>query len=254
MTLRATIFDDEPIARLRLQRLLNELGIDVVGEGDNGEKAIEVTLKQIPDLVFLDIQMPILDGLLAAKSINNALKPSPAIIFCTAYDEHAIEAFNVNATAYLLKPFDLDDLKSAIDRSHTLNKAQSSALNAHNAVDQYLPVSSGSKIEKIHINDIVLFHALEKNVFATMNCGRKILIDAPLKEIEDKYNDLFVRTNRSTIVNKNQIIKLIRQKGGPIIILDYKSKEIPVSRRKLSSLKQTILASKNTNNFYNKDD
>ena len=243
MSLSAAIFDDEPLARARLHRLLKELSIDVIGQGENGEQAIEVAVKHEPDLLFLDIQMPRVDGLSAAKSINELLSHPPAIIFCTAYDEYAVEAFKTNATAYLLKPFDIEDLKGAIERSHTLNRVQILELKNQNTAPDYLPISSNSGIEKIDIHDIVLFLAFEKNVYATLNSGRKILISTPLKEIENRYSSVFIRISRSTILNKNQIRSLSSDDNGYTVTLDYNNKKIAVSRRKLSSVRAAILDS-----------
>jgi len=243
MSLTAAIFDDEPLARTRLRRLLSELDIEVIGEGENGEQAIDVVLNVEPDLLFLDIQMPHINGISAANSISSQLPHPPAIIFCTAFDEYAVEAFKANASAYLLKPFDLNDLKSSIDRSHALNRVQLSELNQQNSVIHYMPIGSGSSIEKINCNEIVLFQAHEKHVYATMTTERKILVDTPLKEIEKKYSDLFIRTSRSTIVNRNQILNLNSNHDGYTIQLNYKNKQIPVSRRKLSSVKVSILNS-----------
>jgi len=243
MPLTAAIFDDEPLARTRLKRLLKDLDVDVVAEGENGEQAIEIALRLEPDLLFLDIQMPRLDGLSAAKSISSKLAHPPAIIFCTAFDEYAIEAFKTNATAYLLKPFDIDELKGSIDRSYALNRVQALEINHQNTATQYLSISSGASIEKVDFNDIVLFHAQEKHVYATLVSGRKILIDTPLKDIEKKYHDLVVRTNRSTIVNKHQILSLSSDERGHTIELNYKNKELAVSRRKLSSVKAIMLNS-----------
>lgn len=247
MTLSAAIFDDEPLARKRLQRLLEGLDIDVVAQGENGEQAIDVAVKQEPDLLFLDIQMPRLDGLSAAKSINDLLPHPPAIIFCTAYDEYAIEAFKTNATAYLLKPFDTEDLKSAIERSHALNRVQILELNNQSVAADYLPVSSSSGVEKIDLSNIVLFLAYKKNVYATLNSGRKILISTPLKEIETKYSAQFIRISRSTILNKNQIRSLSSNENDYSVTLDYKNKKVSVSRRKLSSVRAVILNSEKNN-------
>jgi len=243
MSLSAAIFDDEPLARVRLRSLLNELGIEVIAEGENGQEAIDIALENEPDLLFLDIQMPRLDGLSAAKSINTLLPHPPAIIFCTAFDEHAIEAFKTNATAYLLKPFDKQELKNSIDRSYALNRVQALELNQQNTATQYMPISSGSSIEKINTDEIVLIFAQDKHVYATITSGRKILIDTPLKEIENKYASLFLRISRSTMVNKNQIISLSNDADGHRVELNYKNKKLAVSRRKLSSVKAIMLDS-----------
>jgi len=105
LRIRALIVDDEPLARDRIRELLKEHAeIEVIGEARNGREAIEVVMNQIPDLVFLDVQMPDLDGFDVLQNLN--LDQLPLIIFVTAYDQHALRAFDVHAVDYLTKPFD----------------------------------------------------------------------------------------------------------------------------------------------------
>jgi len=116
MSIRVLVTDDEPIARRRIRRFLRaESNVEVIGEASNGREAIEAIRQHTPDLVFLDVQMPDVDGF----GVVQALGPDqmPAVIFVTAYDEYALKAFEVNALDYLLKPFDAERFKSAFQRA-----------------------------------------------------------------------------------------------------------------------------------------
>src|ERR1700729_3759436 len=114
--MKALIVDDEPLARERLTSLLREAGADVIGEAGEGRSAVETVAKLHPDVVLLDIRMPVMDGLEAARHISNLESP-PAIIFCTAYDEHALAAFEASAIDYLVKPVRLERLRAALERA-----------------------------------------------------------------------------------------------------------------------------------------
>ena len=242
MNLTSAIIDDEPLARARLRRLLSELSIDVIAEGQNGIEAVEIAEAQQPDLMFLDIQMPKLDGLSAAKKINHLNDRPPAIIFSTAYDNYAIEAFKTNAAAYILKPYLREDIETAIERCHSLNKVQSSTLEQSSNEKTYIAISSGTNIEKIESGEIVFFSAKEKHTFATLTSGREVLVDISLKAIETEYQKFFLRINRSQAAHKDQISKLERSDGSYHIELFYQKTRLTVSRRKLSAVKAQIKA------------
>ncbi|MFW6078048.1 MAG: LytR/AlgR family response regulator transcription factor [Gemmatimonadota bacterium] len=116
--IRAVVVDDEPIARNGLVRLLSEVAdIEVVGEAADGDAAVEILRETAPDLVFLDIQMPGLDGLAVADALAADASPPPIVVFVTAYDEYAVRAFEIDAVDYLLKPFDRDRLDGALERA-----------------------------------------------------------------------------------------------------------------------------------------
>src|SRR5690606_31054528 len=122
--IRVLICDDEPLARDRLRRMLEKIPETLgVGEAENGEELLEQLPQLRPDLILLDIRMPAMDGLPAAARLSESDNP-PAIVFCTAYDEHAIAAFKVNAIDYLLKPVRQDDLEKTLHKASRVNKAQ----------------------------------------------------------------------------------------------------------------------------------
>ena len=123
--IRTIIVDDEPLARSRLLRLLAPQSVvDVIAEAVNGQEAVNLVKQLKPDLVFLDIQMPIKTGLQAAQEISQLQQQKPAIVFCTAYDQYAVEAFKTQAVAYLLKPVSTEDLQEAITKATQVSQLQ----------------------------------------------------------------------------------------------------------------------------------
>ncbi len=130
MSISALIIDDEQLAREELKYLLDEVGgVDVVAQGANGIEAVELIEEYHPDLVFLDVQMPGLDGFqviqkLAEKRPNGGGEPLPQIVFATAYDQYAVRAFAVNAVDYLLKPFDRSRVSEAVERARTPHRSR----------------------------------------------------------------------------------------------------------------------------------
>ena len=117
MTIKAVAIDDEPLARARLVRLLTMQGVDVIAQGENGQQAIDLVFENDDvDILFIDINMPIKTGLQAVNDICSTHLDPPAIVFCTAYDEYALDAFKTNAVAYLLKPIQAEDIANAIDK------------------------------------------------------------------------------------------------------------------------------------------
>ena len=126
--MKALIVDDEPLARERLLDLLGDMdGVEVIGQAGDGREAIESVERLKPDLVLLDIRMPRMDGLETARHLGR-FDQAPAIVFCTAYDEHALAAFDANAIDYLLKPIRADRLRVAIERAGRFNREAMRAL------------------------------------------------------------------------------------------------------------------------------
>ena len=119
MALSAVIVDDEQLARDELAYLLRELDVDILAQGKNGVEAVSLVKEFSPDLVFLDVQMPGLDGFGVIKKLLDRKVPLPQIVFATAYDQYAVKAFEVNAIDYLLKPFDRKRVSQAVERSAT---------------------------------------------------------------------------------------------------------------------------------------
>jgi two-component system response regulator AlgR len=236
------VVDDEPLARERLLRFIESLDSIVnVITASNGFDALEKFKAQPVDIVLLDIRMPGRNGLEVAREIRLHDNP-PAIIFCTAYDEHALDAFKVNAEAYLLKPIQKVELIAALEQCQTLNRAQKSALSAQDNIPCVV-VQNGREKERVPLHDIFYFRADQK--YVTMHClnGERICDDS-LKSLEERFPQQLIRIHRNTLVPKSRVQRLSRDvKGGYWLHLVNLDAPLSVSRRYGRELK-TLFESK----------
>ncbi|MBX2849674.1 MAG: LytTR family DNA-binding domain-containing protein [Acidiferrobacterales bacterium] len=243
MNIKAIVVDDEPLARQRLSRLLSELGVDVVAQGKNGNEALLLSNQHQAEIVFLDINMPILNGIDAAKEIVRDQTQPPAIVFCTAYDEYALDAFDASAAAYLLKPVNQTDLKAAIEKAQSVSKVQIETL-LNQQLDgqstlQRLAIKNGSQTENIPASEFVYFLTIEKNVYAKRIDMPEMLVAYTLKEIEKLLEGVMVRIHRNCLVNPEYLQKLIRDGSNTAkVSLLNTDKEFDVSRRHLKRVKE----------------
>ncbi len=269
MTLRAVIVDDEPLAQMRIKRLLVEAGgIDVVAVGENGKEAISLVAEYEPDLLFLDIQMPIMNGLQAAYDIAQRNSP-PAIIFCTAYNEFTLEAFKTNAVGYLLKPIKRTELLNAIENSAKVTKAQLTSLtsgdlasndsenglvgqiennssvsgNAEVPVNQKtLLIQTQNNMERWPVDAFLYFRVEGKCVVAGLREGGEMVVDYTLKSLERDLADVFVRVHRQSLVNCGELSRLFRDENGQTCVqINGVELPFPVSRRHLGEVKQCFI-------------
>lgn len=238
---KVMIVDDEPLARSRMQRLLATIEhVDVVQIATNGLEAVTMAKADKLDLIFMDIQMPKMTGIDAAREIIGFTEPEPpAIIFCTAYDQYAIQAFQVNAASYLLKPVSQSELKKAIDQAARLNHFQISSIQEETLVSTSLPIKSGDIIERIAFTDIYYFRSEGKYIVAGLLDDKEIIVDYTLKELEERCVEHFVRVHRNTLVNKSKLLKLNRDDPSQDVVelMDVKL-SFPVSRRMLTPIKK----------------
>ncbi len=240
------IVDDEPLARDRLKRMVNDTEQwNVIAEASNGAEAIEQCERVHPDVVLMDIRMPEMDGLSAARRISSD-EDAPAIIFCTAYDDYGVEAFDAEAVGYLLKPVRQENLESALEKAQRLNRLQLSALNAANDSDcivrQREQITSRSRrgIQMVPFNDVRVFRADHKYVTAYHNEG-DLLIDDTLKELEAEFPDKLLRVHRNALVNIGHIIGLERnQEGVHCLALQGVEFKPQVSRRHLPKVRKLL--------------
>lgn len=235
------IVDDEELARSRLQRFIEaeQLG-NVIAVAGNGVQAIEAVEKFLPDVVLMDIQMPTMDGLEAARHLAQLDTP-PAIIFCTAYDEFAIEAFNVQAVGYLLKPVRKEELRAAFSRLDKINKAQSVALYK-DACRSHISAKTHQGLELVAVENIVLFKAEQKYISVIHKNG-EVLIDEPLKDLEEEFSDKFIRVHRNSLVRKTSIQGLEKLEDGSVALRLNGYKElVAISRRHLAEVRKVMKA------------
>ncbi|ROS01993.1 LytTR family two component transcriptional regulator [Sinobacterium caligoides] len=233
------VVDDEPLARLRLLRLLEKCeGFTVCAEAENGRLAIEQVERHNPDIVLLDIRMPGICGLTVARHLSQQASP-PAVIFCTAYGEHALEAFDFNATAYLLKPVKLERLHDVLSRACKLTKAQLNSLGQEEC-RRHISVKRAHGVELVAVTDICYFVADQKYVTLGYEHG-EALIDGSLKELEAEFGDLFHRVHRNALVSLAHIDALERSEQGQYQ-LRLRGVELrpQVSRRHLASLRKLL--------------
>ena len=236
--MRVVIADDEPMALRRLNRLLSEIDhCFVVGSAENGVEALEQVDKHQPDVVVLDINMPGVNGLDLAEAINQMPVP-PAIIFATAYDEFALEAFKVNAVDYLVKPFDVAKLRDALAKTQRLSRPQTQAMEKQKRqTAQNITARTGDKVVLIPLMEVRFFQAEQKYVEVHHLKGTH-LIDEPLKALEEKDTDNFIRIHRSTLVGKQYVKGLEKDKQGKHqLILDDQSR-VEISRRHLADVRK----------------
>jgi two-component system response regulator AlgR len=232
--MRALIVDDEPPARERLRRLLEELDdVVVAGEATNGREALDLCARLDPDVVLLDIRMPGMDGIEAARHLN-ALDEPPAVIFTTAHDEHALEAFETQAVGYLLKPVRLEKLARAMRHaarvagSQLLRIAEQSRLGRRRA---QICARLGEQLRLIPVDDIYYFSAGQKYV-TVRHRGGKDLIDESLRSLAQEFSPDFVRVHRNSLVGVRHVESLERDAEGRYQVRIKECGEtLPVSRR-----------------------
>lgn len=257
------IVDDEPLARRNIRLLLkNDLEIEIVGEAANGREALALIKKHSPDLVFLDIQMPELDGFGVLESIEAELLP--AIIFVTAFDQYALKAFEFHALDYLLKPFDDARFEKALRQAKLqvgqrdlkdLSERLVALLAAHhnregNATEpvrqpQYLSrllIKSAGRVFFLKTDEIDYVQA--EDYYVKLNVGRKgHLLRETMNEMEAKLDPAkFLRIHRSTIVNIERIRELQQHFNGEYIVVLHDGSEHKLSRSRREQL-QTLLKS-----------
>ena len=241
--MRIIIADDEPLARKRLARQLAEIpGCQLVAEASNGQEAILRCDELQPDILLLDIRMPEMDGLQAAQHLSQLEQP-PAIIFTTAFDSHALAAFETCAVAYLLKPVRREQLQLAIEKAQKLNRVQLVQIDTlqHPAEEQeHLTVQVGNTTQLIPINEIDFFRAEQKYVVIYRG-AEQYLLEVSLKSLEERFTHRFVRIHRNALVAIKAISALQRDDKGHYQMLLHNQKEpLEVSRRLVSQLKEKI--------------
>lgn len=233
------IVDDESLARARLQRFIEtaDLG-EVLAQAENGIEAVKAVEEYGPDVVLMDIQMPGMDGIEAARHISQLDTP-PAIVFTTAYDDYAMQAFEVQAVGYLLKPVRLDDLKQLLAKLNKLNKVQVQALNKGQQ-RSHISAKTHNGLELIPIENITLFRADQKYISVFHKHG-ELLIDEPLKDLEEEFDNQFVRVHRNALVSVKAICGFEKMDdGGYALRLQGFDERVPVSRRHVAAVRKLV--------------
>ncbi|GAA6144915.1 MAG: DNA-binding response regulator [Thalassolituus sp.] len=235
MSYRVLVVDDEPLARERLKRLLDEhTDFSCIAEAGDGQAAVDWLAQFHADLVLLDIQMPGLDGLQAAAQISQQNNP-PVLVFCTAYDEHALSAFDVNAADYLLKPIRKEDLTRALTRAAERLSRQQAAVAART----HISARTAHGLVLTPIDEVAYFSADQKYVSMHHEAG-ETLIDDSLKQLEEEFSQRFLRIHRSYLVAAHRIYRLETTEDGVVLWLRDLDTPLPVSRRHVSGVKKYL--------------
>lgn len=240
------ICDDESLAVERLSRLVTQLGHRVVATASHGQQAIELVQMHEPDVVLLDIQMPQMDGLRCAEQLRQ-LELMPAIVFCTAYEDHALDAFKSQAEGYLLKPVARDELHQVLDNLTRLNQAQLSKLkqkehdmDALKVQRHQITARSYRGVELVPVENIYYFLADQKYVTVRHKNGT-VLIDETLKELEQEFAESFIRIHRNALVSVDYLDGLeVVTTGQYQVRCREVDERLAVSRRHLPSLRERI--------------
>jgi DNA-binding LytR/AlgR family response regulator len=245
--LRVLIVDDEPAARSRLRRLLEDLEAECIGEASNAIEALDRTAALAPDVLLLDIAMPEVSGLDVARHLR---EPRPMIVFQTAHDEHAVAAFEQEAIDYLLKPVTRDRLERALERA-ARRMAEGAGAAAHAAVERVaragigstparrVLVRSGAGHRLVPVRDIARVTA-DEGLARVLLASGSFLTDYTLAELEARFGTAFVRASRGDLVNVEWIDGLASDGDGSATLTLRDRSTVHVSRRRAAALRRTL--------------
>jgi len=240
------IADDEPLARTRLRELLTEIGgCRIVGEATTGKEALEQGVSVQPDLILMDIRMPTMDGLEAAFHLA-ALEQPPAIIFTTAYGDHALAAFEAHAVDYLLKPIRKERLENALHKLQQLNRAQLATLkqagggSPESRARTHLSVLLRGNLQLIPLESVIYFKADQKYVTVRHAAGQ-VLIEESLKDLEEEFSEHFFRIHRNALAAAAHISGLVKDhEGNCMLALQGIEELLEISRRHLPEVRKRL--------------
>jgi len=247
--LRILIVDDEAPARNRLRDLLTdcaaELPTTVVGEAVNGVQALRLLESTLADVVLLDIRMPVMDGLELAQHLGRLDTP-PAVVFATAYDSYAIQAFELSAADYLLKPVRSERLVAALRKARALNPATTALLRQqHGEARRFLSACERGRILLVPVEEVIYLRAEQKYV-AARTLSHTYLLDESLINLEQEFGTAFVRVHRNSLVARHAIEGFVIRPGenegaesaGWVVLLKGLDETLPVSRRQYAVIRQ----------------
>lgn len=244
--LRLLLVDDEAPARRRLREVLDDCGrelpLQVIGEADNGVDAIDYAEREQPDAVLLDIRMPGMDGIEVAQHMQKLSRP-PAVIFTTAYDSHAYQAFEVHAVDYLMKPVRAERLATALSKARNLGQAVLEALReAHPNARSHLSLSEKGRLVLVPVDEILYFKAELKYV-TVKTPEHEYLLEESLVKLESEFGEKFLRIHRNCLVARDKIDQIGKTPGSEeahYIRLHGLEEPLPVSRRQYSQIRELL--------------
>jgi DNA-binding LytR/AlgR family response regulator len=248
--LKTLIVDDEPIARQVLREGLADIpDVEIAGEAENGKQALQKIEELQPDLVFLDLQMPVMGGFEVVRSLGNG--PLPMVVIVTAYDEHAIQAFEAGAVDYLLKPVSEARLQKAVERArslcekpleiaNTIAKIASAAAPIQPGVARKIVGRTGTEYYLLDVDEIVAFQA-ERELVWVITAQRRLLATQTLRLIEERLKDQqFERVHRNAIVNINHVRKMSAMSSQRWLITLSNGLQVAVSKRQAHNIRKIL--------------
>ena len=241
--MKILIVDDEMLARERLVSLLSELNADYsILQAENGVTALQVISRESPELILLDIRMPVMDGLEVAHHLAG-LEAPPAIIFTTAYQDYALDAFDTHAVDYLMKPIRKQRLQQALNRARALSRININELRDDpdsNSSRSHLSTTVQGNLQIAPIEKIYYLKADQKYVTAVWSEG-ELLLDDSLKSLELEFASQFIRIHRNTLVALEHILGLEKDDDGNLTIrIKGIETRLPVSRRHASHVRKVL--------------
>ncbi|WP_186756228.1 LytR/AlgR family response regulator transcription factor [Echinicola salinicaeni] len=247
---KTIIVDDEPLARMRLRSMIEEYPekFEIIAEAENGEQAIEKINQLKPELICLDIQMPEINGFDVLKKLDYL----PKVIFCTAYDEFALKAFDTNCIDYLVKPLTKERFVRTIDKMEQLSENRSD-INMDQLIEQFnrqlkktetssIPVKVGDRVIFIRLEEVSYFQADEKYISIITKHAKSYILDTSLKKLEEKLPDYFIRVHKSYLINKKLLKEINKYYNNRFVLVldDYNQSKITSGRSYYQEIKSLL--------------
>jgi two-component system response regulator AlgR len=246
MTLKVLIVDDESLARSRLRTLLAECTdprAEVVGEAGNAVQAMEHIQRGQCDLVLLDVHMPGVDGMALAAALQQMPAP-PAVVFVTAYAQHAVQAFELEAADYLTKPVRRERLQQALQKVQRLRSTSEHPGEA-NSLSESLIIQERGRSERVALADVIYLKA-ELKYITVRTADKEHIYDGALSDLEQRYAHLFVRVHRNALVSRRAVRAVEKHNDtidgeGWTVRLDGVDERLAVSRRQLAAVREALM-------------
>ena len=243
MGLKMLVVDDEPLARSRVRTLLadcTEPAAEIAAEAANAAQAMEHLRRQSFDGVLLDIHMPGADGLALAQVLRTLPEPPP-VVFVTAYAEHAVAAFELEAVDYLTKPVRLERLQTALAR---IEKARMGRSGAGENEQEVLVIQDRGRTERVPVTEVLYFKA-ELKYITVRTAARSYILDGSLSDLEERHGTQFLRVHRNALVSRRAVRALEKhfdaEEGeGWAVRLNGVDESLSVSRRQLSAVREAL--------------